>query len=231
MRECLRLRLAAGLSQRQIAASLRLSRGRIGEYLRRFAESGLGWPLPEGLSDAELEQRLFPPALAPAVASDRRVVPDWRQVHQELRRPGVTLMLLWEEYRAAHPEGFGYSWFCQHSEHWSGALEVVMRQTHRAGEKLFIDYAGQTVAVIDRTRGEVRQAQICVAVLGASNYTSIEATWFQGLADWIGAHVRAFASFGAVPAVVVPDNLASGVSRAHRYAPDIHPAYLELGTH
>ncbi len=229
IRECLRLRLEAGLSQRQVATSLRMSRDSIGEYLRRFAASGLGWPLPEGLSDAELEQRLFPPA--PVVASDSRVVPDWMQVHQERRRPGVTLMLLWEEYRAAHPAGFGYSGFCQHYEQWSGALDVVMRQTHRAGEKLFIDYAGQTMAVMDRTSGEVRQAQIFVAVLGASNYTYVEATWTQGLADWIGAHVRAFAYFGAVPAILVPDNLASGVSKAHRYDPDINPTYLELATH
>ena len=229
IRECLRLRWQAGLSQRQVAVSLQMSRGSVGDYLRRFAESGLDWPLPEGVSDAELEQRLFPPT--PTVPRDSRVVPDWTQVHQELRRPGVTLMLLWEEYRAAHPTGFGYSWFCQHYEQWSGALDVVMRQTHPAGEKLFIDYAGQTMEVIDRTRGEVRQAQIFVAVLGASNYTYVEATWTQGLADWIGAHVRAFAYFGAVPAILVPDNLASGVSKAHRYEPDINPTYLELATH
>ena len=191
--------------------------------------SGLSWPLPEALSDRELERRLFPPP--PAVPADTRVVPDWAVVHQELRRPGVTLMLLWEEYRAAHPEGFGYSWFCKRYEDWSGSLDVVMRQTHRAGEKLFVDYAGQTVEVVDPASGEIRTAQIFVAVLGASNYTYAEATWSQGLADWIGSHVRAFAYFDGVPAILVPDNLRSGVSKAHRYEPDLNPTYLELANH
>lgn len=229
IREYLRLRFEAGLSGRQIAASLQVSRGSVGEYERRFAASGLSWPLPAGLSDTALERRLFPPP--PAVPSDARVVPDWAVVHRELRRPGVTLMLLWEEYRAGHPDGFGYSWFCKRYEAWSGALDVVMRQTHRAGEKLFVDYAGQTVEVVDPASGEIRTAQIFVAVLGASNYTYAEATWSQGLADWIGSHVRAFAYFDGVPAILVPDNLRSGVSKTHRYEPDLNPTYLELANH
>jgi transposase len=225
----LRLRFEGGLSHRQIAASLQVSRSSVGEYARRFAAAGLSWPLPDALSDRELERRLFPPP--PAVPADTRVVPDWTVVHQELRRPGVTLMLLWEEYRAAHPEGFGYSWFCKRYEDWSGSLDVVMRQTHRAGEKLFVDYAGHTVEVVDPASGEIRTAQIFVAVLGASNYTYAEATWSQGLADWIGSHVRAFAYFDGVPAILVPDNLRSGVSKAHRYEPDLNPTYLELANH
>jgi transposase len=229
IREYLRLRFEGGLSHRQIAASLQVSRSSVGEYERRFAASGLSWPLPEALSDRDLERRLFPPP--PAVPADTRVVPDWAAVHQELRRPGVTLMLLWEEYRAAHPEGFGYSWFCKRYEAWSGSLDVVMRQTHRAGEKLFVDYAGHTVEVVDRASGEIRTAQIFVAVLGASNYTYAEATWSQGLGDWIGSHVRAFAYFDGVPAILVPDNLRSGVSKAHRYEPDLNPTYLELANH
>jgi transposase len=229
IREYLRLRFEGGLSARQIAASLQVSRSSVGEYERRFAAAGLSWPLPDALSDRELERRLFPPP--PAVPADARVVPDWAVVHQELRRPGVTLMLLWEEYRAAHPEGFGYSWFCKRYEAWSGALDVVMRQTHRAGEKLFVDYAGQTVEVVDPASGEIRTAQIFVAVLGASNYTYAEATWSQGLSDWIGSHVRAFAYFDGVPAILVPDNLRSGVSKAHRYEPDLNPTYLELANH
>ncbi|WP_093036279.1 IS21 family transposase [Thiocapsa roseopersicina] len=229
IREYLRLRFEGGLSHRQIAASLQVSRSSVGEYERRFAAAGLTWPLPEALSDRELERRLFPPP--PAVPADTRVVPDWAAVHRELRRPGVTLMLLWEEYRAAHPEGFGYSWFCKRYEDWSGSLDVVMRQTHRAGEKLFVDYAGHTVEVVDPASGEIRTAQIFVAVLGASNYTYAEATWSQGLSDWIGSHVRAFAYFDGVPAILVPDNLRSGVSKAHRYEPDLNPTYLELANH
>jgi transposase len=224
--EYLRLRFEAGLSARQIAASLQVSRSSVGEYARRFAAAGLRWPLPEALSDRELERRLFP--RPPAVPADTRVVPDWAVVHQELRRPGVTLMLLWEEYRAAHPEGFGYSWFCKRYEAWSGALDVVMRRTHRAGEKLFVDYAGYSAEVVDPASGAIRTAQIFVAVLGASNYTYAEATWSQGLSDWIGSHVRAFAYFDGVPAILVPDNLRSGVSKTHRYEPDLNPTYLEL---
>lgn len=229
IREYLRLRFAAGLSHRQIAASLQVSRSSVGEYERRFAASGLSWPLPEALSDTQLERRLFPPP--PAVPAATRVVPDWAVVHQELRRPGVTLMLLWKEYRAVHPEGFGYSWFCKRYEDWSGALDVVMRQTHRAGEKLFVDDAGQTVAVVDPASGEIRTAQIFVAVLGASNYTYAEATWTQTLPDWIGAQVRALNFLGGCPDIIVPDNLKSAVSKAHRYEPDLNPTYQDFATH
>jgi len=229
IREVLRLRFETGLSGRQVAASLKMARSTVGEYERRFAAAGLTWPLSASLSDSELEQRLFPPS--PAVPTDTRPVPDWSVVHQELRRPGVTLALLWDEYRAQHPLGFAYSWFCQHYRAWAGKLDLVMRQTHRAGEKLFVDYAGQTAEIIDRMTGEVRTAQIFVAVLGASSYTYAEATWTQGLSDWAGAHTRAFAFFGGVSEIVVPDNLRSGVSRACRYEPDINPTYAELARH
>jgi len=229
IREVLRLRFETGLSGRQVAASLQMARSTVGEYERRFTAAGLTWPLSASLSDSALEQRLFPPA--PAVPTDTRPVPDWSVVHQELRRPGVTLALLWDEYRAQHPLGFAYSWFCQHYRAWAGKLDLVMRQTHRAGEKLFVDYAGQTAEIIERTTGEVRTAQIFVAVLGASSYTYAEATWTQGLSDWVGAHTRAFAFFGGVSEIVVPDNLRSGVSRACRYEPDINPTYAELARH
>ena len=229
IREVLRLRFETGLSGRQVAASLQMARSTVGEYERRFTAAGLTWPLSASLSDSELERRLFPPS--PAVPTDTRPVPDWSVVHQELRRPGVTLALLWDEYRAEHPLGFAYSWFCQHYRAWAGKLDLVMRQTHRAGEKLFVDYAGQTAEIIERTTGEVRTAQLFVAVLGASSYTYAEATWTQGLSDWIGAHTRAFAFFGGVSEIVVPDNLRSGVSRACRYEPDINPTYAELARH
>jgi transposase len=143
----------------------------------------------------------------------------------------VTLMLLWEEYRAADPQGFAYSWFCEHYRAWAGKLDVVMRQTHHAGEKLFVDYAGQTVEVIERASGEVRRAQIFVAVLGASNYTYAEATWTQALPDWIGSHVRAFEYFGGVAEILVPDHLKSGVQRTCRYEPDLNPTYAALANH
>ena len=152
-------------------------------------------------------------------------------MHRELRGKGVTLALLWEEYKAVHPEGLQYSRFCEQYRAWASQLDVVMRQEHRAGEKLFVDYAGHTAGVVDRHTGEVRQAQVFVAVLGASSYTYAEATWTQGLADWIASHVRAFEFFGGCPELVVPDNLRSAVSRAHRYEPDTNPTYHDLAHH
>jgi transposase len=172
IREVLRLKFDAGLSVRKIATSLRISSGSAGNYLHRFKACGLTWPMP--LSDAELERCLFPPA--PTVPSDQRPMPDWAHVHAELCRPGVTLALLWQKYRLTYPQGFQYSWFCKHYRLWAAKIDVVMRQEHRAGEKLFVDYAGQTVSVIDRRTGEIRQTQIFVAVLSASSYTFAEAT-------------------------------------------------------
>ncbi len=166
IREVLRLKFDAGLSVRKIAASLSIGPSSAGDYLCRFAASGLQWPID--ISDAELNRRLFPPAVP--VPTDQRPMPDWAWVHAELRRPGVTLALLWQEYRLAYPQGFQYSWFCEHYRLWAAKVDVVMRQEHRAGEKLLVDYAGQTAPVIDRQTGEIRQAQIFVAVLGASSY-------------------------------------------------------------
>ncbi|RMU36596.1 ISPsy14, transposase [Pseudomonas amygdali pv. morsprunorum] len=227
IREVLRLKFDAGLSVRKIAASLSIGHSSAGDYLCRFAASGLQWPID--ISDAELNRRLFPPAVP--VPTDQRPMPDWAWVHAELRRPGVTLALLWQEYRLAHPQGFQYSWFCEHYRLWAAKVDVVMRQEHRAGEKLFVDYAGQTAPVIDRQTGEIRQAQIFVAVLGASSYTFAEATWSQKLPDWLGSHVLCFAFFGGTTQILVPDNLRSGVTKAHRYEPDINPSYRDLAEH
>jgi len=179
---------------------------------------------------------------AMAVEGERRKTePDWAHIHHELRRPGVTLMLLWEEYRQREPDGYGYSRWCELYRAWEGRLSPTMRQAHPAGERMFVDYAGQTVAVIDPgtvglqptglTRGEVRPAQIFVAVMGASNYTYAEATATQSLPDWIGAHVRALAFMGGVPAQLVPDNPKVGVDRANWYEPGLNRTYLDLATH
>jgi transposase len=174
----------------------------------------VGWPLPEGLAESALEAQLFPPR--EPVSRHVRPEPDWAHMHRELRRPGVTLQLLWLEYKAVHREGYQYSRFCDLYRAWKGALDPVLRQEHRAGEKGFVDYAGQTVPVVERESGEVREAQIFVGVLGASNFTYAEATWTQSLPDWCGSHVRMFAYFGGAPELVVPDNLGSGVNRACR---------------
>lgn len=229
IKEVLRLKFETDLSHRRIARCCHISRPAVSAYLTRFEEAGLSWPAAAGLDDATLEHKLYPPAaMFPAA---ERTVPDWPYVHRELRRKSVTLTLLWHEYKAVHPEGFQYSWFCDQYRAWAGKLDVVMRQEHRAGEKLFVDYAGQTAEVVDRRTGEIRQAQIFVAVLGASSYTYAEATWTQQLPDWIGSHVRAFEFIGGTSEVVVPDNLRSGVSKAHRYEPDINPTYLDLANH
>lgn len=230
IKEVLRLKWDRGLSNRQIAKTCGIGRPTVADYLRRAAEAGLAWPLPSGLDEATLEHQLFPSP--PSLPIHVRGVPDWSVMHQELRsKKSVTLFLLWQEYRETHPKGYQYSWFCEHYRAWRGKLDVVMRQDHRAGEKLFVDYAGQTAPVVDRATGEIREAQIFVAVLGASNYTYAEATWTQGLPDWIGSHLRTFAFLGGVPELVVPDNLRAGVSKAHRYEPDTNPTYQDMAAH
>jgi transposase len=176
IREVLRLRFASKLPQRSIAKSLRLSQRAVSGYLSRARAASIVWPLREDLDDAQLETLLFPPP--PAIAADQRPMPDWAWVHRELRRPNVTLALLWEEeYRAGAPGGFGYSWFCDLYRIWAGRLKPTMRQTHAAGEKLFVDFAGRTGEVVDSRTGEIIPVPIFVAVLGASNFTYAEAVW------------------------------------------------------
>ena len=229
IKDVLRLHFDSGLGQRPIGLCLGLSRTTVGDYLRRAVRAGLSWPLPEDLSDHELDQRLFPPVVAVPVAD--RQVPDWSHIHTELKRKGVSLMLLWEEYQADNPQAYRYSRFCDLYRVWAGKLKLSMRQTHQAGEKLFVDYAGHTLEIVDPRSGEIRTAQIFVAVLGASNYTFADATWSQNLSDWLGSHRRCFEFFGGIPQIVVPDNLRSGVSKACRYEPDLNPSYQELAEH
>lgn len=228
IKEVLRLS-AQGLSDREIARSLKIPRTTVRRYRTRAQDAGVGWPLPEELTDSVLEERLFPPA--PPVGRHERPEPDWGYIHKELRRPGVTRELLWLEYKTQHPEGYHYSRFCDLFRAWKGSLDPVLRQEYRAGERLFVDYAGQTVPVVDQKTGEIREAQIFVGVLGASNFTFVEATWSQGLPDWIGSHVRMFEYLGGVPELLIPDNLGSGVTRACRYEPDVNPTYQDMAAH
>ena len=224
--EILRLKYEAGLSHRAIARSCLVSPSTVSEYVTHAKAAGVCWPLPEGVSAEELEELLFPQR---EPASGRNIPQlDWAKVHKELRRKSVTLSLLWVEYRQEHPAGYGYSQFCHHYRQWAKQLKPMMRQKHKAGEKLFVDYAGQRVPVVEPQTGEIRQAQVFVAVLGASNYTYAEAHWSQDLANWIGAHVRALAFLGGVPEVLVPDNLKAGVNSPHLYEPDLNPTYLDF---
>ena len=229
IREIFRLKFDRELSNRQIAKSCAIGRTTVAEYLLRFKQAGLSWPLPAHIDDNQLEQRLYP--RMPAISADQRPIVDWSYIHGQLRHKSVTLMLLWQEYKEQHPLGYQYSQFCNLYRQWARKIDPVMRQQHRAGEKMFVDYAGQTVAVYDLGTGQMREAQIFVAVLGASNYTFAEATWTQSLPDWIGSHSRAFAFFGGVAQIVVPDNLKSGVSKACFYEPDINPTYLDMANY
>ena len=228
IREALRLSFE-GLSTREMALGLAIGRTTLREYLGRARDAGLSWPLPDALSDADLEHVLFPRRSADS--SQPIPQPDWTYVHAELRRKGVTLSLLWQEYREVHTDGYGYSRYCELYTRWEGKLSPVMRQRHPAGERLFVDYAGHTIDVACPKTGEIRTAQIFVAALGASNYTYVEATWTQSLPDWISSHVRAFAFLGGVPAQVVPDNLKAAVIKACFYDPAINRTYGDMAAH
>lgn len=228
IREVLRLSHEHRLSNRAIARALQCSPSTVHEVLRRAKEAGISWPLPEELDDTALEERLYRRPELPA----KRPVPNWEAIHAELRKPGVTLQLLWEEYRQAHPDGWGYTQFCVHYREWLQTVDPVMRQTYRPGEKCFVDYAGQTIPIYDPGNGHIRfQAHIFVAVLGASNYTFVEAHPAQDLPHWIQGHVHAFEFFGGVPQVVVPDNTKTAVSHAHLYDPDLNPVYAAMASH
>jgi transposase len=212
VREVLRLK-AAGVSGNEIARRLNVAPSTVRLTLQRLAAAGLGWPLPAEMTDTALEAQLFT-TVGTKQGHRRHAEPDWAEIHRELKRKHVTLAMLWDEYIERCPDGYRYSRFCELYRGWASRLSVTMRQTHIGGDKLFVDYAGDTVPVIiDRLNGKTRPAQIFVAVLGASNFTYVEASWTQALGDWIGAHTRAFAAIGGVPKLLVPDNTKSLPSR------------------
>jgi len=226
--EVLRLKYASGLSHEKIARACGLSKGVVGKYVSATQAQGITWPLPDGLDEAKLEALLFPTRQL----SSRLVEPDFFQMHQALKRKGVTLQLLWAEYVAVHAEcGYRYSQYCHRYRQWRERQKRSMRQVHLAGEKLFIDYCGPTVPVVDRHTGERREAQVFVTVLGASSYTYVEATYTQSLPDWVASNQRALAFYGGVPALLIPDNLLSAVTTADRYEPGINATYAEMAAH
>jgi transposase len=200
------------------------------ETLKRFAASGLMWPLGDEVTDTVLEARMYRNA-GKKQGHRQYAEPDWAWVHRELKRKHVTLTILWDEYIAQHPDGYRYSRYCDLYRGWEGKLSVTMRQSHAGGEKLFVDYAGDRVEVFDRLTGEARPAWIFVAVMGASSFTYAEATWTQGLADWIGAHTRAFEAIGGVAHLIVPDNTKTAVIKACLYEPAVNRSYTEMAAH
>jgi len=228
IREVLRLKHALGMSYRKISEATGVGKTRAAEYVRRAEASGIRWPVPEGLDDAELDRRLFPVARASLQA---RPAIDWPAMQNELKRRGVTLALLWQEYLAEQPNGYSYTRFCELHKGWKRTISATMRQTHLAGEKLFVDWAGDTIGVIDPATGEEHRARIFVAALGASNYTYAEARWTETLPDWIGAHVNALAAIGGVMQALVPDNLKAGITKPSRYEPGINRTYQDLADH
>ena len=231
IREVLRLTHDGGLSERQVARSLDISRSTVKDYRARAQRAGIGWPLPETLSEEALEQKLFPPPGVLAVPA--KTLPDFDYIYRELkthRKFNLTLDLLWQEYKEQYPEGYQYSQFCGLYRRYRGKLDYCMRQDHKGGEKLFVDYA-EGLSLIDAQTSDPIKTQLFVAVWGASNYTFAEATLTQQLPDWIGSHVRALAYFGCAPKIVVPDCLKSAVSRACRYEPELNPTYADMASH
>ena len=228
IRDVLRLKFEAGLSDRVLATSVGISKGAVASYVSRARAAGLSWPLPAGMDDTALERRLFPGQPAPEAA---RPLPDWPAVERELRRRGVTRGLLWQEYRAEQPDGFGYSWFCEAYDAWKSQVSPTMRQSHVGGEKVFVDFAGDTIGVVDPDSGEIWQAKLFVACMGASSLVFAEARANEGLAEWLSAHVNLFAALGGVPKFVVCDNLKAAVTNPDRHDPGLNRSYLEMATY
>lgn len=229
IQEIIRLVLQEKRSTREIAQSCNVPRSTVSDYVQRVQACGLEWEQASRMSEVELRGKLFP---ARSKEVRAHVLPDFAAIRTELGKKGVTLQLLWEEYRRETPRGYGYSQFCKLYAEWAGKCDLVMRQEHKAGEKLFVDFSGKTMPIVDAVTGEVKmEAQIFVAVLGASNYTFAMATASQKVSDWLEAHVKCFRFLCGVPEIVVPDNLKSGVRAPDWYEPDINPSYQDLATY
>jgi transposase len=229
LRDVLRLRYATKLQQRAIAQACGLGLGTVNTFLQRARAAGLTWPLPDDLDDAALEARLFTRPDMPAACD--RALPQWATLHQELKKPGVTLALLWQEYRGRHPQGYAYSQFCERYRQWARRLTPSMRQVHRAGEKLFVDFSGKRPHLVDPTTGDEIPVELFVGVLGASRLIYAEATRTLDLPSWVSGHMRMLEYFQGSPAIWVPDQLKSGVTTASRYEPEINRTYADLARH
>ncbi len=230
IRQLLALRFGAGASTRAIGRELGIAPSTVREYLARATAAGIGWPLAADFTDEALVARLFANGGVRAGARFR-AEPDWAALALEFKRPAVNLQILWDEYREVHPDGYAYSRFCELFREFERRLSPTMRQQHVAGHKAFVDYSGKRVPITDPVTGQVRMAEIFVAVLGASGLTYAEATWTQALPDWIGAHVCMFRYFGAAPRLLVPDNLKSGVKKASFYDPEVNRSYAAMAAH
>lgn len=230
IREILRLYHEAGLKRRAIALALNIGYGTVVNYLNRAQQAQVGWPLPADLDERDLARMLFPSQQSTGPRQFAEL--DYLAIQRELKHKYVTKLLVWQEYRQRHPDnGYSYAQFCHRYKVWLEQQKRSMRQNHKAGEKLFVDYCGPTVPIVNPETGECRDAAIFVAALGATNYTFATASWSQKQSDWIAAHVKAFEYFGGVPQLIVPDNLKSAVRKTHRYTPDLNPAYQQMASY
>lgn len=231
IKEVLRLKYELGLGQRQIARSCSIGLGTVNEYLARADTAGIRWPLPDGWDEEQVEAALYGPEPVRSRQVERPS-PDFVVLQEQRQKnKSVTLQLLWEEYRAANPDGYQYSRFCYLYQRWRGAQDIVLRQEYKAGERLFVDWAGPTIPIYSRTSDEIRQAHLFVAVLGASSYTYAEATADEQMINWLTAHMNAFEFFGGLARLIIPDNTRTGVTRACRYDPDLNPTYQQMAMH
>ena len=228
IRQALRLHLEAGLSYAQVARALGVGKGTVGKFILLARAAGVDWTVAQTLGDEELEARLYRP---PVPRASRQLEPDYAWIHQELKRPGVTLQLLWEEYQRGSPQAYKYTSFCVTYRAWALGLKRSMRQIHPAGERLFVDYAGQTLPITDAATGEITRAQIFVAVLGASNYTYACATATQTAADWVGSIIAALEFIGGVPRLLVPDQPRALIANPDRYEPTVGRLVEEFSNH
>lgn len=229
LREVFRLKFEFKYSHRQIAQSVGISPGTVSEYLFLFRASGASWNEVSSYSEEQLEQVVYKHPPEGRIGS--RPQPDWPKIRLEMQRKGVTLSLLWSEYKTQHPNGLGYTQFTKCYSNYAKTLDPVMRFVHKAGEKTFVDYAGLTMEWIEPATGVIHKAQIFVGCLGCSHFIFAEATKSQSMDDWIGSHIHMFEAFGGVTQMVIPDNLKSGVTKAHRYDPDINRSYHEMALH
>ena len=228
-KEILRLKHELGLSNRQIARSCNVSRRTVAEYIRRAEKIGITWPLPDETDNTSLEEFLF--GKQTPFSGAKRSLPDMDYIHRELRRKGVTLRLLWEEYLSENPDGYKITQFCEYYSRWKKTLHPTMRLPHKAGEKMFVDWAGQTIPIVDPRTGVSKPASLFVAALGASNYTFSEAFPDQKLPHWIAAHCNAYEYFDGVAKITVPDNTKTAITKACRYEPDMNATYQEMAEH
>lgn len=227
IKEVLKLHYEESLSNRDIARRLNIGAASVSRCLTRTKAAKIVWPLTDEWTEEKIHTTLYPITSK----NPTHEHPDFGKVHKELKRKGVTLLLLWYEYQAQYPKGYSYSRYCELYQTFIGKTNPSMRITHHAGEKLFVDYSGLTVLWVDKSSGESHKAQIFVAVLGASNYTFIEATPDQSLLSWVISHVHAFEFFDGVTTCLVPDNLRSGITKAHLYDPDVNKTFQELADH